>query len=898
MQTSSTPTPPPIVGNTPQPARTAPQLPLLDVLSPLWKRWRLLALVFLLSLGAALALTPFVKQKYKSEAVLILDRASNDIATFDTPLTNLVVDSEAIASEIEILYSSELAARVVESEGLLDTDEFNPKGETSEDVKRAAVQQFLRQLEIQRKGISRAIVVKFESTDPERAAHIVNAIVEQYLQHELNRKIEQESIASTRLTDEISALEARIADSEVRIAEYRQQVGQSGSGEESRREMNIAGLNTQRVLAQAESTAAEALLRQARSLADNPAAFASLPSSDISPSIQRLRSNELDLQTKLDQLKLTFGEKHPQVLQTRNQLNRTRRDIKTEIDKSLQVLEGTAENARRRVQALTSEMEALEQAESTTWSSRAQLLALERERQSDVERLEFYASRLRELSQSSSIENLKPFARVISSGQVSDTAEFPNQRTLLFLLPVLATLGFLGLLIVAGLFRRFTIGSLPPLPPNTSWFGRVPSASLPWRRTATTGLFANKRMKTAVQAICRSIDTALASENRLVMLSGSSHGVGVSTLAVSIARHYAQSGKSTVLVDLDLRKSTPAGNACALDPDELYSADLDQDPLEQALQLDKRSGLHQLALRLPSDTQGQSPSTEPSRDLAIEQLLSSHAMERLLHTLSLRFSRVILDLPPVLEAPDSAIIARLADLSLIVTTPARLNLQLDELYKSAQRLQTKRHAVLGVILNRMDVDMLDTPCLDYVASDHHHARVIHSMTTAHSHSGDLLPAAHIQEAGMSHSTNFTSTDTAGMFASEPSTESSASAMTPAQNRMRGESWLLRQPASKYTLRLMTTTSRPNGGQSSLTDAADLPLACYMRRTSEGDAEYVVLLGLFDSHAAAEDMLQRLAVDPLPQTAAVLSLSEVSRDILRFRSVLPAKGKARLDQDVA
>ena len=123
-------------------------------------------------------------------------------------------------------------------------------------------------------------------------------------------------------------------------------------------------------------------------------------------------------------------------------------------------------------------------------------------------------------------------------------------------------------------------------------------------------------------------------------------------------------------------------------------------------------------------------------------------------------------------------------------------------------------------------------------------------------------------------------------------------MTIAPSRLRGESWLLRQSRKQFMLCLMTTSTRPDSGQSYLAEAVDLPLACYMRQTHEGQIEYVLLLGLFDSPQEAQDMLDRLIVDPLPHITTVLSLSEIHRDILHNRSVVPAHGRARFDQVVA
>ncbi len=100
--------------------------------STLWRRrWLIIGVVIITSLIGAAVLTSLTP-RYRSHAVIALDRASNHSATFDTPLTSLVVDGEAVASEIELIYSRELIEQVVVDQQLLDTKEYGRKDEAGQ----------------------------------------------------------------------------------------------------------------------------------------------------------------------------------------------------------------------------------------------------------------------------------------------------------------------------------------------------------------------------------------------------------------------------------------------------------------------------------------------------------------------------------------------------------------------------------------------------------------------------------------------------------------------------------------------------------------------------------------------------------------------------------------------
>lgn len=943
-----------------RPADTG-QIPLRELLLPLRRRWRLLLVAALVGLLLAALYVPSMQPRYASQTVLILDRASNDIATIDTPLTRLVVDSETIASEIEILYSRKLGEQVIEAQRLLDTDEYavpaalsGPLARAHDAVDRfvgaslggngtvrdvravapagsagelasgtgadgaggsspreralqAGVDRFQRNLRIDRKGISRAVVVTFYSDDAQRAADVVNEIAKQYVAQQLALRSAQEAEATHRLQDQIDALRSRLARSEVKIEDYRQRIGQTSDDGVSVNQRNIAALNAQRVVAQTEYAAAAALYEEAQRLAATPAAFASLPSTDISPALPQLRTSELDAERELRELSLTYGARHPLVLEARERLDGARSGIRAEISESLAVIEGKTAIARSSREALQREIARLETQESSTWPIRADLLALERERTSDAERLDFYSGRLREISQALSVDNLEPFARVISRGTVSDGVQFPSRAAVLAIVPVLATLACMAWLLLARLFERPVDDALPRLPRGASWLSGLPKVGglrrLPFFGRRPLALDAG--FAAALRTTVDNLDIALAGRGRrVVVITGLARGDGATSLAAGIANESARRGRRTVLVDFDLRRPGAGGEPARRGESGTASAvpsGTDGGPSGTGV------GAWADAGALPPDAFTLSRDgrlhTLRAGDAGIDTgaLLGGTRPARLLERLAGDFELVVVDSPPILDFPDSGLLSLSADLSLVTVTPGSLfGERRASLDRAIGRLRATDERLVGLVLNEADPRMLEDSMAAYVGSDHYYDRVVRPGGTPRPVAGrrDERDARRRRDdrPGLDGLDGPEAADRrTGPDGSLDGTPDDGTGVRSVRRTLHRESWLLRQPFDGFTIRMLTVSERPDDLRSVASPFPDEPLACYRRLGDGGEGDepcHVMLLGVYRTRDEAERR-----IDELGDIAALLPLevqriSTVQRDILRYRHAAEARPRSR------
>ncbi len=172
-----------------------------------------------------------------------------------------------------------------------------------------------------------------------------------------------------------------------------------------------------------------------------------------------------------------------------------------------------------------------------------------------------------------------------------------------------------------------------------------------------------------------------------LLITSSAPGEGKTLTATNLAIGMAQSGKKTLLVDTDLRKPMVH---------RLFR--MDKSPgLTECLH--ERCQLQEVIRNSPVEnlsliTAGSTPPNAP-------QLLASQKMEALIEQLKEQFDMVIFDTPPAVVVTDPAVLGSKLDAMCLVIEAERTNK--NAALKAKELLSTSSSALLGVILNKVDV---------------------------------------------------------------------------------------------------------------------------------------------------------------------------------------------------
>ncbi len=177
--------------------------------------------------------------------------------------------------------------------------------------------------------------------------------------------------------------------------------------------------------------------------------------------------------------------------------------------------------------------------------------------------------------------------------------------------------------------------------------------------------------------------------HKIVLLTSPEPGDGKSTMSANLAVALAQSGKSVLLIDADMRRPT-VKRLFGLKGTVGLSALLDETSLDASEAIESVSFE---GTTLDIMTSGECPFDPGER-------LMSPRMENLLTMLRDRYEWIIIDSPPVLAVTDSATLSRIVDgVILVVRMNGRTRMGA---IRAAETLRTLGASVLGIIANGID----------------------------------------------------------------------------------------------------------------------------------------------------------------------------------------------------
>jgi succinoglycan biosynthesis transport protein ExoP len=264
-------------------------------------------------------------------------------------------------------------------------------------------------------------------------------------------------------------------------------------------------------------------------------------------------------------------------------------------------------------------------------------------------------------------------SRVVSSATPPAGPSFPNTNFLIVLSGLVALIVGISL----ALFREHFVGGIVSADQLESIARSTVVTSVPHQRRlgkdangksldSPTDLIVAQPYSSFAEAIRRIMVTADQALRRIrgddrgsasvIMVTSSNAGEGKTTVAISLARAFAQSGKSTILIDADLRRPN-VHNELGMAPSDALQSYLrrttDSDDLSSLTIRDVGTNAAVVI--------GGNPSGSPSG-----QVISGERFSRLLNSAAKHFDVVIVDTPPVGALVDALYLAQYVDLIITV----------------------------------------------------------------------------------------------------------------------------------------------------------------------------------------------------------------------------------------
>ncbi len=409
-------------------------------------RWRRILLVALGVTALALVFAALATPHYSAETRVLIETRES---VFTRPATNgdnerPMLDEEGIASQVEVIMSTDILKQVAAELDLARLPEFDEAADMSTlsrllviaglkadphetPPEERVLKKFRQKLSVYRVEKSRVIVIEMSSEDPKLAATIPNALADAYISAQGAAKQLSNSDATDWLKPEIAGLTKRVKEAEQKVANYRSQsdllMGQNNSVLATQQ---LSELSTELSRVRANRGAADANAESVRAVLRSGGSLDALPDVMSSALIQRLRERQVQLKADIADLSTTLLDNHPRIRALRSQLVDLDKQIRTEAENVLKGLGAEAKTALLREQQLTADLNTLKAASARAGEQEVELRSLEREANAQRELLESYLARYREAASRGDGNYLPADARIFSRAVIPSEPYFPK----------------------------------------------------------------------------------------------------------------------------------------------------------------------------------------------------------------------------------------------------------------------------------------------------------------------------------------------------------------------------------------------------------------------------------------------------------------------------------------
>ncbi|QDG78157.1 exopolysaccharide transport family protein [Labrenzia sp. PHM005] len=397
----------------------------------------LLPLTLIVAFGVFFALQ-FVAPKYKGEARILIESTDINIPGGNRGVEGerALLDSEGVASQIQLLMATDLARKVARKMDLAAVPEFGarggqslvgkllsvagfdrgPAGDTAEE---RVLKHYFENLDVYRLDESRVIAVDYAAEDPLLAAEVANTIVDEFLALQSSAKRQSTEMTSAALEPQIVELRKDVQSARQAVADFRARADLLiGADNIPLNQQQLADTSSDYSAAQATKAEAQAKAELIRELLNSGGSLETASDVLNSQLIQRLRERQVEIQSNIAELSITLLPNHPQIKALQSQLNDYDRQIRSEARKILQGLENDARVANQQALALGRRLEDLKVAAAKSNADQARLSELEREADAKAAQLDQLLLSFQEADTRLRAQILPADARIVSRANV------------------------------------------------------------------------------------------------------------------------------------------------------------------------------------------------------------------------------------------------------------------------------------------------------------------------------------------------------------------------------------------------------------------------------------------------------------------------------------------------
>lgn len=651
------------------------------------RKWTIIS-TFVFGIVMALLAISQLSQQYTAQALVVVDRRDSQLVGFEGGFdqgfsSNMIVDTEVeIAKSARVLQRVAISLNLVSSPDLregnswLDVLGFGGEQETGDDVRTdfaelpqvervAIVERLSRRLDVRRRGLTNIISIEARASSAEQASTLANAVADSYLAEQIASRLDSTENAVAFLRSRVENLARSISNAEtsidVFVTEKLQEIGSPVARELLEELANET--RSRETDAKLLSDLQGALSRQ------DAARLAQLAESQQVELVARREALAQILQGSSEIAEQEIARRRLEALDQEIREASQERAASLRIDIALS--ESRSSNFRRQLEASLADMQLPNDVA-------IDLVRLQRDVETQRVLYDNFLGKLRQIEQQADFD--LPDSRVIAEAAPPTNPSFPPRRLILIGAALFSLSAGIGL----ALLRETYLGGITSIEQFENLTAVPVVAAIP-KLTGSQSrpdiAIVEEPLSAFSEAIRRArmgLDSLRTDSNNCLFITSNLPGDGKTTIALAMARHFALTNSSTLLIDADLRNPSVH---------RLIDCEAGEG-LVGFLSKGEGEVTEQLTITKEASSNAHFVLGAPESMQATDALLMSRRFGDLLAYARETYDVVIVDTPPIGLFVDAAIVAGHCDIGVYVaryasTAPQQVRSNLRDLMRTS-----------------------------------------------------------------------------------------------------------------------------------------------------------------------------------------------------------------------
>ena len=667
----------PVAEADPHPADQAPQTD-RDVdaryyADLLWRSRLLLIAAALGGLGLGILAAEVQTPRFRARALLEVMPPNPTSLTVTDALVgtgNPIRDRQFFNTQLSVLHSRALGGRVVDKLKLGDRPPFKDH--------RDPAGLFMSAVQIEAIPETFVVEVRVTHPDPKEAALWANTLADLYVDYSIEGQVEAARRAYKWVTERLAETQSSMQTAQDKLLKsYQGQDLFVPEGSVSAITTSITKLNEDHVEAQARKIALQSQLSEFAVMRQRGHDMGAVPQVASDATLLDLNAKIQTLSLDLSRLKEKYKEAHPEVQKVQVQLELLKKARTARIQQIEDGMRAEYRQLERREAELKDAIEAQKGQAVAQSRKLTELDSLKKQADSATGLYTVLLQKLNETNIAASLTNNN--VRLLDRAILPEAPVWPERNKLAFVGLLIGVILGAGYVLLRDYFanaikdaddieRYLHLDLLAAVPKQTK--DNSPLATEAYQTLRTALLFARRN-----------------DQGQVLLVSGTAPGEGKTTTVVNLAKLMAVSGESVVVIDCDLRRANLHNRLGVPREPGLTDFFVKQMELKDLLQPTKVKNLFVL-------TAGPLPPNPPA-------ILARESVADFLNQLKAQFRWVIVDSPPLASVTDALLLARHADMTVLVIQHDKVNKKVVK--RSLLALHKATDSVLGAVLNAVDV---------------------------------------------------------------------------------------------------------------------------------------------------------------------------------------------------